>query len=117
MSAALELARAALSSKHHWSKHIHASAARLRDIHIATTFVAHSLRPRLAAQQQRHGGEAARQRSVLASVTASAGGLHAPSAIGGQRRGGSSTAQKDAMKSSLGASISLPAIGRGGRSA
>ena len=34
--------------KHRWVRHISSSARRLRDMHLSTTFVEHSLRPSLA---------------------------------------------------------------------
>ena len=40
--------RVSLPAKHRWVRHISSSARRLRDMHLSTTFVEHSLRPSLA---------------------------------------------------------------------
>lgn len=41
-----QLAAQVLPTKHRWARAIHASEQLLRDIHLATSFVTHSLRPR-----------------------------------------------------------------------
>lgn len=48
-----QLASKALPAKHRWAKHICATLQRLRDLHVARSFVTHSLRPRLADHQAR----------------------------------------------------------------
>ena len=53
VNVAAQIIAECLSPKHRWCKHIGASVAKLRDLHVATTFVTHSLRPRLAIQQAR----------------------------------------------------------------
>ena len=45
---AQQLVSQALPAKHRWVRHISSSARRLRDMHLSTTFVEHSLRPSLA---------------------------------------------------------------------
>lgn len=47
---AQQLVTQALPAKHRWVRHISSSARRLRDMHLSTSFVEHSLRPGIAGR-------------------------------------------------------------------
>lgn len=57
---AQKLAQSTLPAKHRWVKHINSTARLLRDLHISSAFVEHSLRPHLTASPS---NEAIHQRS------------------------------------------------------
>lgn len=48
-----QLAAEALPAKHRWAKHICATVQKLRDMHVSSQFVQHSIRPRLAVFEAR----------------------------------------------------------------
>ena len=101
---AYSLASNALTAKHRWAKHIGASAQRLRDMHVSTTFLSHSLRPRLAAQQAR--ADAARSELELIAAEESSLGR---ASIGKPLRR-PMRAPKGVGSASLRGSTSLPAL-------
>ena len=46
-----QLAALSLPAKHRWARQICSTVQKLRDLHVSTSFVQHSLRPRLALHQ------------------------------------------------------------------
>ena len=66
--AADKLAAEALPAKHRWAKQICATVQKLRDLHVSTQFVQHSIRPRLAVFEARQAvdGELSRSTSLPA---------------------------------------------------
>lgn len=103
-----QLAAQSLPAKHRWSRQICATLHRLRDLHVSTEFVHHSLRPRLAINQARRAA-AASHAQMLRSTTGSTSRLLSttslpPAGSGPPRRQGMNTS------GSMGASASLPRL-------
>ena len=108
LNVADELAARALPAKHRWAKQICATVQRLRDLHLSTSFVTHSLRPRLAVHQARQAASEKALRSSASTVAGMGGmgGLHTtslPHPAGGRPR-------RRQEEGGLGASASLPQL-------
>jgi len=103
---AQQLVTQALPAKHRWVRHISSSARRLRDMHLSTSFVEHSLRPSLAGRtpfaaritdeadggDDGEGGDGGTDEAYKASSDATfltVGGID-PTGLGGSPSGGGS---------------------------
>ena len=78
MDVADQIVAHALPAKHRWARHICASVRRIRDLHVSTRFVEHSLRPRLAVHQAQQQSRQASRASLHAGSAAPAPRLNLP---------------------------------------